>query len=380
MYFYKIITKVNADELKGKVVLLRGSLNTPVIDEKIVDTYRIKRNFDTIRFLQDAGAKIILIGHLGKGKEDESLQIVSNFISDYIKHKFIKEKDFKKIKEEIQKMENKEMLLLENLRFFPGEKENDSVFAKKLSSLGDLYVFDAFDVSHRKNASVNLLPKQIQTYTGIQFNKEIKELKKAQKPKQPAGLVFGGAKMETKIEIVKKLLSVYDFVFVGGIIANTLLSKKYNVGSSVVDESVDISHLINNKKIILPVDVTVLNDKNEHFIKEINKICDNEKIVDIGHKTVEILKQKIEKTKSVLWNGPVGWYERGFINHSVSVAKTLTSSKNIYSIAGGGDTIACIKASGTINDWSFLSTGGGAMLYFLANDDLALPKTEDSDL
>ncbi len=380
MHFYKIITKAKPDELKGKIVLLRGSLNTPIVEGKIVDTYRIKRNFETIKFLQEKEAKIILIGHLGKGKEGESLQIISDFISDYIEHKFVKEKNFKKIKKEVQKMENKEVMLLENLRFFSGEKENDPVFAKELSFLGDLYVFDAFDVSHRKNASVNLLPKLFKTYTGIQFNKEIHELTKAQKPKQPAGLIFGGAKMETKIEIVKKLLPVYDFVFVGGIIANTLLSKKYNVGTSVIDESVDVSFLIKNTKIILPVDVIVLNDKNEHFSKKVNKICDNEKIVDIGNETVEILKEKIEKTKSVLWNGPIGWYERGFITHSVFVAKILTSNKNIYSIAGGGDTVACIKASGTINNWSFLSTGGGAMLYFLANDDLMLPKGEHSDL
>ena len=378
MYLYKQIIKISPDELKGKVVLLRGSLNTPINDKKIIDTYRIKRNFETIKFLSESEAKVVLIGHLGKGDEGDSMEPISEFLCDYIPHEFIKTLDFKTIKSKTEKMKNSDVVLLENLRFFDGENENDMKFAKKLASLADIYVFDAFDVAHRKNASVALLPSLLDTYSGVQFEKEITELKKAQNPQKKSGLIFGGSKLETKIKILNKLLPFYDFVLVGGVVANTILSKKYNVGESLVDESVDVTFLIKNKKVLLPVDVVVLNHKNEHFIKKINKIDDNEKIVDVGPETLVRFNDEIKNTQNILWNGPLGWYEKGFIQSSVSVAKTVSSTKNIHSIAGGGDTIACIKASGTICDWSFISTGGGAMLYFLANDDLMLPTNNEN--
>ena len=354
---------------------MRSSLNIAMVNNVPQDLIRLRSSMRTIQWLSDQKAKVIVIGHLsGKG---ESFEKVSEVMQSYIKHSFIPEIVGKKVKSAVKSMENGDVLLLENIRIDSREDAANLDFAKELAVNADLYVFDAFDVSHRAHSSVTLIPTLLKSYSGIQFLDEIDVLVKLVKPTHPSFFVIGGAKTDTKIPLLRSMLDVYGKVFLGGVMANTFLAKKYQVGRSKIDEDTEIEDLINNPKILLPVDVVVEHALRGMSTLTVDKVEEGDKIVDIGPKTLDMLKESLSDVKTVLWNGPLGFYEDGFVNGSVQFAKHVVAVEDVYSIAGGGDTLVCLKASGTLDRWSFVSTGGGAMVSFLSTGELKLPETLD---
>lgn len=353
--------------------MVRVDFNVPVVNNVVEDDFRIRAALPTINFLCQKGAKVILICHLETNEgQNISLKPVSLVLQKLgVENLFIE--DYKNAHQLIEnQMQNGSVALLENLRFFEGEKNNDSKFAKELASLGDIFVNEAFPVSHREHASIVGVPKYLDSYVGLQFQKEITNLSKAFEPARPFLFVLGGAKFQTKIPLLDKFSNKADSIFIGGALANDFFAQKgYQIGKSVTSGAIDLSAFVNNPKILLPLDIVT--DKKQ--------VCDGqtcgieERIMDIGPKSREFLIQKIKETRFILWNGPLGFYEKGFKDGTKEIANflgkyTAESSGQVTSIVGGGDTVAAIKEIGNEGQFTFVSTGGGAMLDFLAKGTL----------
>lgn len=320
-------------DIRGKRVLVRVDWSVPTQDGFVINDYQIQKSFPTIEYLQKAGAKIILISH---GERDsDSLKSIYEHVKSFLPLTFIEPSD---------------LMLLENLRQNDGERKNSEEFAKELAKLGDIFVNEAFSVSHREHASVVGVPKFLPSFAGLQFDLETKELSKAFFPKHPFLFILGGAKFDTKIPLLNKFINIADNLFIGGAIANNFLREQgVDVGDSLVSEGkFKLRELLNTGKIILPEDTMIKDDM----------------ILDAGPKTIENLKPIISASKLVLWNGPLGSYERGYGVATLALAKMISEFSN-ESIIGGGDTIAAIKGMDLNKDFSFVSTGGGAMLDFL---------------
>jgi phosphoglycerate kinase len=270
----------------------------------------------------------------------------------------------------VRDLQDGEIVMLENLRKNPGEKANDPIFASKLASLGDVYVNDAFAVSHRAHASVVSVPRLMPSYAGPLLSEEVEQLSKAFNPAHPFLFMLGGAKFETKLPLIEKFLTIADSVFVGGALANDLFKEKgYEVGVSLVSKvHGNLKHLETHPKIIVPSDVIV----GQALMKEVKAaeaVGPQDKIMDAGPQTVSQLSDIMTDARLVLWNGPVGDYERGFSEGTEGIARALVES-GVPTIIGGGDTIAVISKMGLLDKFSFVSTGGGAMLQFLAEGTL----------
>ena len=355
--------------IKGKTVLLRVDFNVPVKNNKIEDDFRIVKALPTIKFLQKRGAKLILITHLGKGRE--TLLPIAKVLNKFIRVKFVSEIIGKKVQEIISKMKNGDVVLLENLRSNKGEKACSKIFALELAKLADIYVNDAFPVSHRKDASIVLLPKLLPAYAGLQLEEEVKNLSHAfRKIKHPFLFILGGDKFSTKMPLIKRYLRLADRIFIAGALANDFLKARgYKVGQSLVsDTNYGISSFLKNKKLILPVDV-VVRSGNKLINKKINEIKKNENILDIGSQSVKNLTSLIKKSRLILWNGPLGKYEASGAKATKKILKLIALSK-AESIVGGGDTVAMISEMKIEKKFSFVSTGGGATLDFLVNGTL----------
>jgi len=358
--------------IKGKAVLVRVDFNVPIQGGKVEDDFRIKKALLTIKFLQKKKAKIILITHLGKG--GDTLAPVAESLNKFIKVTFVDEVNGLKVTKAVADMKNGEVVLLENLRKDEGEKSGNKNFAKNLATLANIYVNEAFPVSHREDASIVLLPKLLPSYAGLQLEEEVRNLSRAfKKPKHPFLFILGGAKFSTKIPLIRKYLKLADYVFIGGALSNDFLKAKGDeVGQSLVDDmNYDIGKVLKNKKLVLPVDVFVKSQNNLDVLvnKKINEIDKGDAILDIGNETVENLAQLIKKSKFILWNGPLGKYEDEGDKSTKKILKLIGASK-ARSIIGGGDTIALISEMKMEKDFSFVSTGGGATLDFLANGTL----------
>ncbi|MDO8656368.1 MAG: phosphoglycerate kinase [Nanoarchaeota archaeon] len=354
----------------GLKVLMRADFNVPIINGIVADDYRIRMTIPTIEYLLNKEATVILISHIESNNGDNlSLEPVANHLNKLgVKVSFIK--DYRNAHEMIE-AENQGCFLLENLRFFEGEKKNDSKFAKELASLGDIYVNDAFSVCHREHASIVGVPKLSDSYAGLQLEKEIRHLSNAFNPTHPFLFILGGAKFETKIPLLEKFMNVADTVFVGGALASDFFKEKgYEVGQSRVSEgNFNLSQYANNSKLMIPVDITTRNKE----IKNPESLSKEDKITDCGPKTLEILKEKISQAKLILWNGPLGVYEDGFKENTLELAKMIaeaTINNGAQSIIGGGDTLAAVAELGIEDKFTFVSTGGGAMLDFLAKGTL----------
>ena len=319
---------LEAGDLKGKKVLVRVDWNVLIEDGKVVDDFRIKKSLSTLEYLKGAGAKVVIATHLEP--EDTDTKLLQTYVP-------------------------KGMRLLENLRTNPGEESNSKEFAEKLASKIDLYVNEAFSVSHRRHASIVGVPLYLPSYIGLQFALEIKELSKAFYPKKPFLLILGGAKFDTKLPLLKKFIHIADCIFVGGALANNFFKEQgVDIGRSLASEGdFGLKALLNTGKIILPED-TIIKDG---------------KILDAGPRTMENLKSIISTSKLVLWNGPLGGYENGYKVATLALAKIISES-SCESIIGGGDTFASIKELNLFDKFSFVSTGGGAMLDFLATGTL----------
>lgn len=342
-------------DLAGKRVLLRSDLNVPIKDGVILNDFRIRKSLDTIKYLLKEGAQVLIIGHIGRDMEDTLLPVYEHMEKE-IDLVFAKRFD---------DIPNDKVVLFENLRHNEGEVNNYEEFAKKLASLADVYVNDAFSVSHREHASIVGVPEYIPGYVGLLFMEEYKYLSNSLKPEHPALFILGGAKFDTKEPLIRKSLDIYDTVFVGGALANDFFKAKgYKVGESKVSSSLP-KDLIGEEKIILPVDIIV----NDGSVKNPDEVVDGERIVDAGPETIKNLKEVIKNAKFILWNGPIGLIEEGFGEQTEELIKILGDS-NATIIVGGGETVEAIFKYGRQDSFTFLSTAGGAMIQFLTEGTL----------
>jgi phosphoglycerate kinase len=377
-------------DLKGKKVLLRVDLNVPMKNGAITETSRIEKIIPTINLLVEKQAKIIIMSHIGrpKGKvvEGMSLKPISEKLSFLLKKKVLFNKDV--INEntllEINKISNGSIIMLENIRFNEGEETNDKEFSKKMSILGDIYINDAFSCSHRSHASVEGITKYIPSYFGLQITEEINALKKlTSEIKEPVSLIIGGSKISTKIKIINNLIKKFNNIIIVGGMANTMLKHTgVSVGKSICEYECAplIKEIIENSKkyncdITLPKDVIVSKSLNGNGKeKNINEIDENDMILDIGSKTISSIETTINKSKTVLWNGPAGYFENpNFQNGTKKILELIsqkTKNDKIFSVAGGGETVAAINKFKKFDSFTFVSTAGGAFLEYLEGKTL----------
>lgn len=380
-------------DVKGKKVLVRVDFNVPLSKEekgKIADDARIKAALPTINYLSENGAKVILMSHLGRPKgeanPDFTLKPVADYLANEYKYKFtFIPSDVvvdEKVKEEVNKLADGQIALLENTRFRKEETKNGEDFAKELASLADLYVNDAFGTSHRAHASnvgvASILPSAV----GFLIEKEIEVMGKAlEAPDHPFVSILGGAKVSDKIGVIENLITKVDTILIGGGMAYTFLKAMgKEIGKSLLEEDkMDLSlELIekakaNGVEILLPVDV-VIADKIEAGVEteivDIDDIPVDKEALDIGPKTAKLFADKIKEAKTVVWNGPMGVFEiKEFSNGTNEVAKALADSDAV-TIVGGGDSALAIEMAGLKDKITHVSTGGGASLEFLEGKDL----------
>ncbi|HTH93116.1 MAG TPA: phosphoglycerate kinase [Candidatus Paceibacterota bacterium] len=360
-------------QLKGAKVLVRVDYNVPIVNNRIRDARRITSSFDTINAILKKGGTPILVAHLGDGKA--TLRPVATFLSKTYKIVFIThDVTDPHIKDIIAQVPKGTIILLENIRRYKEEEKNDATFAKTLAKLGQYYVNDAFSVSHRKHASVVGLPKYLPSFAGVQLQKEITALSAVLKNKQhPFVFILGGAKFDTKIPLLKRFVDMADSVVITGAILNSFYKESgFAVGKSVVEAGFEkpIAALLKKTNVLLPPDCIVVRKKKPVTITP-DEVDANDVIVDIGPQSIELISEKIARAKLVVWNGPTGWYEKGFTKGTVALAKAAASSK-ARTVIGGGDTGAVIEK--VVKDGSskhiFVSTGGGATLDFFAQGTL----------
>ena len=377
-------------KLKQKKILLRLDLNVPLDNEKITDTTRIDKILPTINFLLKNEAKIIILSHVGrpKGKIINGLSLKP--VCENLKKKL--NENIKLITKSLKEIDsndlfdnyNEKIVMLENLRFYQEEEENNNEFAKRLASLADIYVNDAFSCSHRAHTSIVEITKFLPSYAGLQLNLEIDALTKiTSEIKKPITCIIGGSKISTKINIIKNLIPKFNnIVIVGGMANNILKYKGFGIGKSIQEANCDqvIEEIFslsekNNCKIVYPEDVAVGKDLNGSAkIKDASKVSENELILDIGPKTIQTINKLIEKSETILWNGPAGYFENpNFAKGSLEIANKIVEknkSNTIYSVAGGGDTVALLNGIGVISNFNFVSTAGGAFLEYLEGKKL----------
>jgi len=363
------LSDLSKTELSGKYVLLRGSLNVPLRDGQVFDDYRLQQLFPTISFLKDAGAKIILIGHIGRELTD-TLRPVYEYLENKLPISWGGRVDSKEFAEARAELRDGEVLLAENIRQDVREVENHIGLTELLASLAEVYVNDAFADSHREHASIYGVAKLLPAYAGLAFADEVEELSRALEPESPSLFILGGAKFETKMPLLEKYLDIYDHIFVGGALLNDmLLAEGCEVGKSLVsDVSLQGQEWLNNPKLIKVIDVVVRSEAGQR-ICAVSEVRSEEMIIDIGPETVAALAPIITEAKTVLWNGPLGLYESGAEGSTHAVAKLLASS-TAFSVIGGGDTVAAIADLGVADKLGFVSTAGGAMLTFLEKGTL----------
>lgn len=362
----QVLSIDQVSNIKGKKVLLRLDLNVLIIRGEIEEAFRIEKIIPTLRFLEQKGAKIIIISHI-ENNEGASLEPVARYLfPTFPRLRFLKDINSPETQKEINSIPEGGMVLLENIRFYKGEKENSDQFAKQLASLADMYVNDAFAVSHRAHASVVGVPKYLPSYIGLLFKEELEELNRVFDGSHPFLFILGGAKFETKIPLLKKFLPIADRVFIGGALANDVFKAKgYFVGDSLVSsEGVNLVDVLQNPKVFIPSDVRTQH-KGFSYTKKPTEVSVGEKIWDIGPETEKSLLEEIKKASFVLWNGPVGYFKVGGNDGTHFVAQALADS-SATTIVGGGDTLAAIDELGLLSKFSFVSTGGGAMLAFLS--------------
>ena len=356
-------------DVAGKRALVRVDFNVPVAGGVISETIRIDKALPTIVFLQKLGMKVVLVAHL-ENEENDSLVPIFEYLKKSLPVFFVEDFTSGEGKKILADLKYGEVALLQNIRRFSGEKKNDPEFAKQLSEIADIYVNNAFSVSHRAHASLVGVTKFLPSYAGLLLVEEVKNLSEALHPKHPFLFILGGAKFETKMPLVEKFLALADHVFIGGALANDLLKAKgFEVGVSLVsDAHLDLSKIISNPKLILPTDVTVRNSGTVS-IKKPSEVLSTDNILDVGPDTVNELSKIVANAKCILWNGPLGEYEGGFKEPTLALAKVVAQSE-AESIVGGGDTLAAIQELHLFDKFSFVSLGGGATLDFLANGTL----------
>lgn len=359
---------------------MRVDFNVPITDGRVDDDFKIAANLPTIRYLLRYDAKIILISHLdiepGQKGEDFSLKPAALVLEKLIgqKVKFISETVGFKVEEAVYKMKSKDVLLLENLRFSPDEENNNSLFARRLARLADIYINNAFAVSHRRHASLSAIKKYLPSYAGLLLEREIEALGKIAQPKKPLIVVMGGAKIETKLPLLKKFLRSAEKVLIGGVLANDFLAARgFPVGKSLADPvDIKIAKKIKSKKILLPIDVVVSQRRDgggEAEVKSLNKVGKNDIILDIGPATIKLFSRFIKSANTLVWNGPLGKFEAEHFRHGTLAIGRLVAARSTgpaFGVTGGGETLEALRLTKMAENFDWISTGGGAMLTYLS--------------
>ncbi|MCX6743674.1 MAG: phosphoglycerate kinase [Candidatus Parcubacteria bacterium] len=382
----KLKTIDKLKNLKNKTVLVRVDYNVALKHGKILETERIERSFATINYLVKKKAKVILMSHLGspEGKyvKDLSLKPIAYYMDSRAKKKviFVNNCVGEQVKSQAKKLKPGQILLLENLRFNPGEEKNDAKFARELASLANIYVNEAFSVCHRAHASVAAITKYLPAYAGFNLANEVESLNKLLGGfKRPAVAIIGGVKISTKIKVIQNLLKRYDQVLIGGALANNFLAaQKINIGNSIFEKDYLklAKELLKSSKgkLILPFDVRIAKNFKANKVEPVGigalNRCPGKKfeIVDIGPKTEFYYESLIHKSKTLVWNGPMGIFENPVFSHGTDFIcqKAASHAKGpAFGVVGGGETIAVLEKM-HLKDWpDFVSTAGGAMLEFL---------------
>ena len=380
----------NLENLNKKIVLLRLDLNVPLKNGEILDQTRIDKILPILSFLIEKKSKILVVSHIGrpKGKVDKDLSlkpICENLEKKLNKRISLIQDDILDLKKEnLFINSNEQIIFLENIRFYDEEEKNDCNFSKNLSRLADIFVNDAFSCSHRAHASISKITEFLPSYAGIQLEKEINALTKiTTEIKKPISCIIGGSKISTKVGIIKNLIPKFDnIIIVGGMANNILNYKGHPIGKSIKEINIEIlvEEIFKTAKnysckILYPEDVVVgksMSGSGE--IKLLNNVKNDDFILDIGPKTINKIKDIIENSKTILWNGPAGYFENpSFALGSIEIAKKIVEknkNEGFYSVAGGGDTIAVINQINALKNFNFVSTAGGAFLEFLEGKEL----------
>lgn len=354
---------------RGVRVLLRLDLNVPIVDGEVRDAYRIERILPTLRFLREAGARTVVIAHIGKGKPEETLAPVAVHMTSIFPVAFVRDLLGESAHRAVAGMRDGDVVLLENLRHDSREESNDPGFAKALAAYGDIFINDAFAVSHRAHASVVGVSALLPSYAGILFGEEVAHLSLALDPEHPFLFVLGGAKISTKLPLLKKFLALADCVFVGGANANDFLRLSgREVGKSLIDPdaAAGIEKHLGDPRLLIPEYVVVAPSREE---KPVSAVATDDAIVDVGPSAIDALSENIRTAKLIVWNGPLGLYEKGYTGGTRRLLDLIVKN-GTTAILGGGDTVALINDLGMLERFAFVSTGGGAMLEFLADETL----------
>lgn len=364
---FSISSVRTARNLKGARVLLRLDLNEPIVRGRILDDFRIRRVLPTIELLKKKGARVIILAH--EGHAEGTLRAVSARLNAYTKVSF-ESADFKTLINVGANMKNGSAVLLENIRRYKGEEKNDPTFARTLARMGDIYVNDAFSVCHRAHASIMSLPRLLPSYGGLLMEDEIKHLSLALSPKHPFVFILGGAKFSTKMPLIKKYLRLADTVFVGGALSNDFYKAMgMETGISLVEDGdTALRPLLKNKKLVLPTDVIIKTKRGEKTVRP-GEVGLHDAIMDAGPETAQELAILVASAQLVVFNGPLGNYEDGY-DESTNILLRAMAKSRATSIVGGGDTVDLITRLKIGKKLTFVSTGGGAMIEFLAKGTL----------
>lgn len=364
---FKKIEELSAD-LKNKKVFLRVDFNVPVENGEIKENYRIKANKGMIDFLISAGARVGLVSHI-----DGSFKSIAGNIGEVLGHKIAFEEDI------LDPKLNSPLTLFENIRRYEGEEINDSGFAEDLAKNFDIYINDAFSVSHRNHASLSTITKFLPSYAGFLLVKEVENLGRAlNEPAEGKTIILGGAKISTKMPVVKNFLNKAEHILIGGALANAIFKfKGLKVGQSVVEDS-EINEILketdwDSQKIFLPKDIVVSNDKSGKSTPEITplqNVKNNQSILDIGPETAKQFSEIIKNSRTIIFNGPLGLAEVEAFSMGTKLVLDSIVRSDAFSVVGGGDTLALVERLGLLDKFSYVSTGGGAMLEFLAGNKL----------
>jgi phosphoglycerate kinase len=386
---------IDSADLRGKRVLIRVDLNVPMEGGRVSDDTRLRAAAPTIREVAEKGSKAILLSHFGRPKgrdEKQSLKQIVPALSETIGKPIAFACDCigADAEKAIAAMKPGDVLLLENTRFHAGEEKNAPDFVDGIAKLGDLYINDAFSVSHRAHASTEGVARKLPAYAGRSLQKELDALGRVlEMPEKPVAAIVGGAKISTKLELLGNLLSKVDFLIIGGAMANTFLAAQgKNVGKSLSEnDMLDTARKIlaeakiKGCEIVLPVDAVVAQKFEAHApsrVVSVDSVGSGDMILDIGPKSVEHVIATLARAKTLVWNGPFGAFEmEPFDAGTVAVAEAaaeLTAAGKLVSVAGGGDTVAALNQAGAVNRFTYVSTAGGAFLEWL--EGKALPGVE----
>lgn len=359
-----------AEHLKGKYVIVRSSLNAPVVDGVVTNDYRVQKALPTLRYLHEAGARTILVAHIGRDPQ-ETLKPVYDVLETHLPVQWGGAIGSAQCMQRRNLMNDGDILMLENTRQDGRYTDIDEAYDEEMAALGEVFVFDAFAVAHRAQASTTGLMQHLPSYAGLTFMAELQQLTAVMTPTSPSLFILGGAKFDTKMPLVEKYLDTYNHVFIGGALVNdVLLAKGYEVGTSLLsDTSLAGASFLDNPKLLLPVDLIVDGGARGRVTCDLNQVQPDEAILDAGPKTVAMLREYIQSAATILWNGPFGNYEGGYIDATEAVAKLIANS-DAFSVVGGGDTVAAIEKLGINDQFSHVSIGGGAMLAYLEHGSL----------